>query len=88
MNRPPFEIPWDESMSNWEIPLRYYRGWTIQFSVRREKFDCPMFSLFNFNSVGDLEIAMDRAIQYRDGINPTCKCKGAFHSDNCSLRVK
>lgn len=66
MNRPPFQIDWNTPISNWEIPLRYYRGWTIQFSVAREKFDCPMFSLFNFNSVADLEKAIDRAIQYRE----------------------
>lgn len=61
-NKPPFQI----DVSNWEIPLRYYRGWTIQFSVSREKFDCPILCLFNFNSIADLEKAMDRAIQYRD----------------------
>jgi len=66
INRPPFEINWNEPPSNWEIPLRYYKGWTIQFSVAREKFDCPIFSLFNFNSVADLEKAIDYAIEYRN----------------------
>lgn len=69
MNKPPFEIPWNEPFSNWEIPLRYYRGWTIQFSISREKFDCPMFCLFNFNSVADLEKAIDRSIEMREKLN-------------------
>jgi hypothetical protein len=61
-NRPPFQI----DVSDWEIPLRYYKGWAILFSVKREKFDCPILCLFNFNSVADLEKAVDRAIEYRN----------------------
>jgi len=60
--KPPFQI----DVGNWEIPLRYYKGWTIQFSVAREKFDSPLLCLFNFHSVVDLEKAMDRAIEYRN----------------------
>lgn len=62
-NKPPFQVP---DISNWIIPLRYYRGWTIEFSVKTEKFNSALLCLFNFNSVADLEKAMDRAIQYRE----------------------
>ena len=62
MNKPPFQI----DVSTWEIPFKYYRGWDIQFSVPREKFDSPILCLFNFASVADLEKAIDRAISYRE----------------------
>jgi len=48
------------------IPLRYYRGWDIQFRVKTERFDCPIFSLFGFASVADLEKAVDYAIAQRE----------------------
>ena len=62
MIKPPFQI----DVSNWEIPFKYYRGWAIEFRVKTENFACPILSLFNFNSVCDLEKAIDRAIEYRN----------------------
>lgn len=62
MNKPPFQI----DVSNWEIPFKYYRGWTVQFNVAKECFDSPILCLFGFSSVKDLEKAIDRAILYRE----------------------
>jgi hypothetical protein len=50
---------------NLEIPLRYYKGWTIIFKVKDESFNCPMLQLFGFSSGKDLEKAMDFAILKR-----------------------
>ena len=47
------------------VPLRYYRGWRIEFSVKTERFDSPILCLFGFSSVADLEKAMDYAIDQR-----------------------
>ena len=47
------------------IPLRYYKGWRIEFSVKTERFDSPILCLFGFNSVADLEKAMDYALSIR-----------------------
>jgi hypothetical protein len=66
MNRPPFKIDWNIPLVDWEIPFKYYRGWDVQFSIKREKFDSPTLCLFNFNCVADLEKAIDRAIEYRE----------------------
>ncbi len=62
MNKPPFQI----DVSNWDIPLRYYRGWTVEFSVGKESFNCPILCLFNFSNTKDLEKAIDRSIDYRE----------------------
>lgn len=56
--------------SNLEIPLRYYRGWDIQFHVKTESFCCPFFSLYRFSSVKDLEKAIDFAIVKRNELPP------------------
>jgi hypothetical protein len=47
------------------VPLRYYTGWRIEFSVKTERFDSPILCLFGFSSVADLEKAMDYAIDQR-----------------------
>ncbi len=47
------------------VPLRYYKGWRIEFSVKTERFDSPVLGLFGFNSVVDLENAMDYALAIR-----------------------
>jgi len=49
------------------IPLRYHRGWTIEFTTATatEKFNCPLLSLFGFVSVGDLEKAIDCKLSKR-----------------------
>ena len=47
------------------IPLRYYRGWTIEFNVQTESFQCPLFCLFGFSNVKDLELAMNKEIETR-----------------------
>lgn len=47
------------------IPLRYYRGWTVEFNPKTETFQSPILSLFGFLSSRDLEIAMDNAIKRR-----------------------
>ena len=47
------------------IPLRYYKGWRIEFSVKTERFDSPILGLFGFNSVVDLENAMDYVLAIR-----------------------
>jgi hypothetical protein len=52
--------------ANWEIPLRYYKGWTINFCVVDESFNCPILCLFGFSNTRDLEKAIDRALQYRE----------------------
>lgn len=51
--------------SNLEIPLRYYKGWTVVFSTRTETFSSPILCLFGFLSAKDLETAMDFAIAKR-----------------------
>ena len=48
------------------VPLRYYKGWRIEFSVKTERFDSPILCLFGFSSVADLEKAMDYALEIRD----------------------
>ena len=50
---------------NLEIPLRYYKGWTVVFSTSTETFSSPILCLFGFLSAKDLETAMDFAIQKR-----------------------
>jgi hypothetical protein len=47
------------------VPLRYYKGWRIEFSVKTERFDSPILCLFGFSSVADLEKAMDYALARR-----------------------
>jgi len=47
------------------IPLRYYRGWTIEFTTKTERFNCQMLCLFGFSSVIDLEKAIDYALEMR-----------------------
>jgi hypothetical protein len=51
--------------SDLEIPLRYYRGWTIVFYTKNESFNCPILALFNFSNAKDLEKAIDFAILKR-----------------------
>ena len=48
------------------VPLRYYRGWRIEFSVKTERFDSPVLGLIGFSSVADLEKAMDYALAMRE----------------------
>jgi len=48
------------------VPLRYYKGWNIEFSTKTEKFNCPILCLFGFNSVADLEKAIDFALVMRE----------------------
>ena len=48
------------------IPLRYYKGWRIEFSVKTERFDSPILGLIGFSSVADLEKAMDYALAMRE----------------------
>ena len=47
------------------IPLRYYRGWTMEFNPKKETFQCPFLSLFGVPSVAELEKEMDKAIERR-----------------------
>lgn len=42
-----------------EIPLRYYRGWTINFNTKTETFASPCLCLFGFLTSKDLEKAID-----------------------------
>jgi hypothetical protein len=53
------------NVTGWEIPLRYYRGWTVVFSVASESFSCPLLCLFNFSNSRDLERAIDKALECR-----------------------
>jgi hypothetical protein len=48
------------------VPLRYYKGWRIEFSVKTERFDSPILGLIGFSSVADLEKAMDYALAMRE----------------------
>ena len=50
------------------IPLRYYRGWTIEFNPATENFQCPVLCLFNYASVKELETAADAAIERRNNL--------------------
>jgi hypothetical protein len=50
------------------VPLRYYKGWRIEFSVKTERFDSPILCLFGFSSVADLEKAMDYALAMREKV--------------------
>lgn len=47
------------------IPLRYYKGWNIEFTTKTERFNSPILGLFGFNSVVDLENAMDYVLAIR-----------------------
>ena len=47
------------------IPLRYYKGWNIEFTTRTERFNSPVLSLYGFSSVVDLEKAIDYALERR-----------------------
>ena len=47
------------------IPLRYYKGWEIEFTTRTERFNSPLLCLYGFASVHDLEIAIDYALENR-----------------------
>ena len=49
-----------------QIDLRFYHGWTETFNTQTEKFSSALLCLFNFSSSTDLELAIDRAIQYRE----------------------
>ncbi len=60
-NKPKFQI----DVAGWEIPLRYYKGWSIEFHVATESFACPVLCLFKFSNTADLERAIDRALEYR-----------------------
>lgn len=51
--------------SDLTIPLRYYRGWDIEFTTRTEKFNSPLLCLYGFSSVVDLEKAIDYALEKR-----------------------
>jgi hypothetical protein len=52
--------------SDLTIPLRYYKGWEIQFTTRTERFNSPVLCLFGFSSVIDLEKAIDFALLKRE----------------------
>lgn len=56
--------------SDLKIPLRYYRGWNIEFWTKTESFCCPFFNLFGFSNAKDLEKAIDYAIVKRDELPP------------------
>ncbi len=47
------------------IPLRYYKGWNIEFTTKTERFNSPILGLFGFSSVIDLEKAIDYALEMR-----------------------
>jgi len=47
------------------IPLRYYRGWSLEFNVKTETFQCPLFCLYGFTAIKDLEIAVDYSLKLR-----------------------
>lgn len=64
MSKPKFEL----DVSDWVIPLRYYNGWNIEFVTKTETFQSPVLNLFGFNSVKDLEKAIDYAVLKRDEI--------------------
>jgi len=55
--------------SDLTIPLRYYKGWVIQFTTRTEKFNSPVLGLFGFSSIADLEKAIDYALEMREKNN-------------------
>lgn len=64
MNKlPPITI--DASMLPNEIPLRYYRGWTISFNIALETFQSPLLCLYNFSNSKDLEKAIDEVLRLR-----------------------
>lgn len=50
---------------NLRIPLRYYKGWMMVFNVATETFECPMFSIFGYQSAKGCEAAIDDAIERR-----------------------
>lgn len=52
-------------LSTLDIPLRYYRGWGLYFSVATESFNCPLLCLYGFSNVKDLEKAADRSLELR-----------------------
>ncbi len=52
------------------IPLRYYRGWNIEFTTKNERFNSPLLSLYGFQSAADLERAIDYALERRGQKNP------------------
>lgn len=45
--------------------IKYYRGWNVEFNSNTGKLDSPLLCLFNYNSVVELERAMDVAIARR-----------------------
>lgn len=47
------------------IPLRYYKGWSIEFATKTERFNSPILCLFGFSSAADLEKAIDYALERR-----------------------
>jgi len=47
------------------IPLRYYKGWTIDFRTKTETFNCDILCLYGFSNSKDLEKAIDFAISKR-----------------------
>jgi len=51
--------------SDLTIPLRYYKGWVIEFTTITEKFNSPILGLFGFSSAADLENAIDYALKIR-----------------------
>lgn len=52
--------------SDLTIPLRYYKGWSIEFTTSTERFNCPVLQLVGFSSVVDLEKAIDFALMKRE----------------------
>jgi len=51
--------------SDLEIPLRYYKGWNIEFRTKTESFCSPVLCLFGFSNTKDLEKAIDFALEQR-----------------------
>ena len=48
------------------VPVKYYRGWTVEFKIKTERFNCPLLCLFGFLSIPDLEKAIDFALEIRN----------------------
>jgi hypothetical protein len=48
------------------LPLRYYKGWNVEFNVKTETFQSPILCLFGFSNVKDLELAIDNTVKLRD----------------------
>jgi hypothetical protein len=57
--------------SDLEIPLRYYKGWTITFRTKTESFCSEILCLYGFSNTKDLEKAIDFAIEKRNNLPKT-----------------